>query len=287
VTLRHVELRPGADADGFRRAARLLIAAGVPPGDVVWTAEATPSLLGETVAGPAPPFGLPRAVADLIRLVVCHRDPQRYALLYTLVWRIRHGEPALLAVPSDPLVHRLETMRKTIARDLHKMHAFLRFRRIDEGDGRERFVAWFEPGHFILEETADFFVDRFRAMRWSILTPVGSLHWDGAGLTVGPAASRGDAPEGDPFEAGWRDYYENVFNPARVNPEAMRGEMAKKYWRNMPEAAAIPALIRTAPARVAEMLAREAALPVRRNPDRALAALQRERRARAKASRDA
>jgi DNA polymerase len=278
MTLRHVALRPGADTAGFRSAVRTLIAADIPPQDVVWTTGETPSLLGKTVAGEAPAIGLPRAVADLVRLVVCHRDPQRYALLYTLIWRIRHGETALLAVPSDRLVHRLETMRKTIARDLHKMHAFLRFRRVEAREGGERFVAWFEPGHFILEETADFFVDRFRAMAWSILTPVGSLHWDGASLAIGPAASRGDAPAGDPFEEGWRGYYESTFNPARVNPDVMRGEMAKKYWHNMPEAAAIQDLIRTAPARVTEMLAREASLPVKRSPERALAALAENRR---------
>ena len=53
--------------------------------------------------------------------------------------------------------------RKSVRRDLHKMHAFVRFRRI-EVDGDERFVAWFEPDHFILEATAGFFVERFRAL---------------------------------------------------------------------------------------------------------------------------
>ena len=42
----------------------------------------------------------------------------------------------------------------------------------------ERYVAWFEPEHHILRRVSSFFVDRFAAMRWSILTPDGSLHWD-------------------------------------------------------------------------------------------------------------
>ena len=98
-------------------------------------------------------------------------------LLYRLIWRVLNGERALLEVASDPLVHRLERMARTIRRDLHKMHAFLRFRRV-EGEDRERFVAWFEPEHFILEATAQFFVDRFRSLDWTILTPIGSLRWD-------------------------------------------------------------------------------------------------------------
>ena len=154
---------------------------------------------------------LPRAVGDLIRLVVCHRDPERYALLYQLVWRVLNGERDLLEVTSDLLVHRLDRMARSVRRDLHKMHAFLRFRRLD---GSERFVAWFEPDHFILEAAAPFFVDRFR-LDWAILTPVGSAWWNREMLAFGPPARRDEAPGGDAFEAGWRSYYESVFNPAR------------------------------------------------------------------------
>jgi DNA polymerase len=277
--MRRVVLQPGADLAGFRHAVRLLIAAGTPPQDVAWSIDAAPSLFGQDVSGAAPPVALPGMAADWIELVVCHRDPERYALLYALVWRLLHGGPALLAVGSDRLVHRIALLAKTIRRDLHKMHAFLRFRRIEDAGGTERFVAWFEPGHYIVEATADFFVDRFRGMTWSIFTPVGSLHWDRTRLVVGPPGTRADAADADGFEAGWRGYYESIFNPARVNPTAMRAEMAKKYWHNMPEAAAIPDLIRTAPARVAEMIAREAAAPRKRNPDKAVSAMLEQRTA--------
>ena len=69
-------------------------------------------------------------------------------------------------------------MQKAIRREIHKMHAFVRFRRVEDEDG-ERYVAWFEPEHDILERIAPFFAGRFPSMRWSILTPLGSLHWDG------------------------------------------------------------------------------------------------------------
>jgi DNA polymerase len=273
VTLRRIALKEGADLGGFQRAVRLLAAAGVSPPEVVWTIGDTPSLLGEAVCGEAPPITLPRSVAELIADVVCHRDPQRHALLYTLVWRYLHGERDLLAMHNDPLVHRIGMMRKAVRRDLHKMHAFLRFRCVEGPDGTERFVAWFEPGHFIVEATAAFFVERFRGLVWSILTPVGSLHWDRERLVIGPPGRRDDTPDGDGFEAGWCSYYESVFNPARVNATAMRSEMAKKYWRNMPEAVAIPHLIRSAPARTQAMIEREATTTIRRNPDKAVAAM--------------
>ncbi|QJP17395.1 UdgX family uracil-DNA binding protein [Starkeya sp. ORNL1] len=267
-----IELKAGADPDGFRHAVRALVAQDAMPENVVWATQDTPDLFGAAPLGEAPPVALPRAVGELAELVVCHREPERYALLYTLIWRIIHGERALLEVQSDPLVHRLAMMAKAVGRDLHKMHAFVRFRRAETDDG-ERFIAWFEPDHFIVEATAGFFVDRFPGMKWSILTPVGSLHWNGEELAVGPPAERSGAPDSDGVERGWLGYYESAFNPARANPTAMRAEMPRKYWHNMPETQAIPALLQTAPSRVRDMLEQEAAMPIKRNPDKAVAAM--------------
>jgi probable DNA metabolism protein len=267
-----IALRAGADLDGFRQAARELIAAGFPPAEVAWTTAAFPTLFPAVRCDAAPALSLPRAAHHLIRTVARHRDPERHALLYTLIWRLLHGERHLLEIASDPLVHRLRRMESAVRRDIHKMHAFLRFRRTEAGGG-ERFVAWFEPEHFILDATAGFFADRFRALRWSILTPQGSLHWDGHDLRHGPPARREDAPAADPFEDGWRGYYESTFNPARANLALTRSHMAKKYWKNLPETAAIPEMVRTAPSRVQGMIDREAAMPTHRNPDRAVAAL--------------
>jgi len=277
MTLRSVALKEGADLGGFQRALRQLLAADVAPPDVAWTIGGAPSLLGNAVCGDAPPITLPRSLVEAIEDVVCHRDPQRYALLHSLVWRFLHGERAVLAMHNDPLVHRIEMLRKAIRRDLHKMHAFLRFRCVAGPGGTERFVAWFEPGHFIVEATAAFFVDRFRGLVWSILTPVGSLHWDREHLVIGPPGRREDTPDSDGFESGWCSYYESVFNPARVNATAMRAQMAQKYWRNMPEAAAIRQLIRSAPARTQAMIEREATTTIKRNPDKAVAAMLRGR----------
>ena len=270
--MHRVSLAEGADLAGFRAILRRLIPAGVAPEAVVWSRGGS-DLFGADPLPEAGAISLPREVVRLIECVVCHRDPERFALLYQLVWRIQRGARDLLTIASDPLVHRLEWMRKSVRRDIHKMHAFLRFRRIDGPDGTERFAAWFEPEHFILEAAAPFFVNRFRALDWSIVTPVGSAHWLGGQLCFGPAGKRDDVPASDAFEAGWRIYYESTFNPARANPDMMRKEMPVRYWRNMPEAAAIPDLLRGAQKRTAEMIEREGAMPRKREPEKAVAAM--------------
>jgi DNA polymerase len=110
-------------------------------------------------------------------------------------------------------------------------------------------------------------------MIWTILTPKGSLHWDRKELRFGPPATRSDASGADAFESGWRTCNESTFNPARTNLQVMRQHMPKKYWNHMPETQSIPHLVRTATSRVQDMIDREAAMPVKRSPEKTAAAM--------------
>lgn len=267
-----ISLAHGANLEGFRVAARRLIAADAPPERVVWRADAQAGLFGAEVEGEAAPLMLPKTATDLVRTVVCHGDPERYALLYALIWRLKHETRALLEIASDQLVHRLQGLAKAVRRDLHKMHAFVRFRRVMDAE-TERWIAWFEPDHFIVEAAAGFFVNRFRGMDWAILTPKGSLHWDRRTLQVGPGARRDEAPGEDDFESHWREYYESTFNPARLNTELMRKEMPQRYWKNLPEAQDIARIAREAPGRLDLMLARQSEDSRKRTPAKAVAAM--------------
>lgn len=255
----------GADElDEWRSAVRLLIGAGIAPERIVWTG-GDDANCGDLLAVPTDPAVLPqqpgaaetlrvpKRFIDLAGKALLHTDPGRHALLYRLVWRLQR-QPGLLADAADPDVRRLDDLAKAVRRDIHKMRAFVRFRSVENGDDAPSYVAWFEPQYRILRSNAAFFVGRFAAMRWSILTPQGSLHWDGERLLEGPPAQRDDAPAGDPAEELWRTYYASIFNPARLKVKAMLKEMPRRYWKNMPEATLIPGLVAGAQAREAQMV---------------------------------
>jgi len=257
----HVALAAPDDFEAWRETARRLLMAGVPPEAVSWSEpDGTADLLscGGDASLPEPPADAPqprapRTFVQLAQKALLHSDPARFDLAYRLLWRLQCC-PGLMEDAADGDVRRLADLARAVRRDIHKMRAFVRFRSVMEADGSERFVAWFEPSHHILRANARFFVDRFASMRWSILTPAGSLHWEGEALSEGPPASRGDAPAGDPAEALWKRYYASIFNPARLKVGAMLREMPRKYWRNMPEAALIPELVAGAQAREAAMV---------------------------------
>ena len=256
-----VELPEPDDFEFWRERARALIQCDVPPDRIAWI---EPGGSGDLFAhgerrSPMPepdakPVRANKRFVSLAKNAALHSDPERFALLYRLLWRLQ-ANPRMMEDKADPDVRRIEELDKNVRRDSHKMHAFVRFRLVEneETDG-EHYVAWFEPEHYILRANAGFFMRRFANMRWSILTPQGSLHWDTETMREGPPADRADAPGGDPMEDLWRTYYASIFNPARLKIGAMLKEMPRKYWKNMPEAALIPELVAGAQKRESTMV---------------------------------
>ncbi len=288
------------DWKGFVHAARALVEAGAAPTRVRWTDGTQPQsggLFDEARYVPAlelptaRALSLPASFVERAKTALLHADPLRFDLIYRMVWRLSQDRN-LVHDLLDPDRLRLDTLVKAVRREEHKMHAFVRFRKVAAGpvDGaadaasggsggdrtaaassggtgagtgraqvaREsvvRHVAWFEPDHHVLEAVAAFFVRRFAAIEWAILTPRVCVAWDRRKLTFGPGANKADAPAADADEALWLAYYGSIFNPARVKEAAMKKEMPRRYWKNLPEAQLIAPLLADAPARVQRMVA--------------------------------
>ncbi len=219
---------------------------------------------------------VPAPIVDLFADVALHRDAQRHALIYRLLWRARH-EPSLWADPIDADLTLARRMAQAVRRDAHKMRAFVRFRPVapmargdsdgdSDGAGDPLHLAWFVPAHHVVEIAAPFFARRFANLRWAILTPDRSVRWDGRVLHFGPAADADAAAAADAGEALWLTYYASIFNPARLNLATMAREMPRRYWAALPEAALIAPLAAAARQRSAAMVAAAPTRPVRRLP---------------------
>jgi probable DNA metabolism protein len=266
--VRTVRIAPTLEA--WRAQARRIILARISPGELLWSdeREAAGYLFASNEGSdlPAAPgsFNAPREFLSLTKSVACHRSPERWGRLYRVLWRlVVERDIHLLRKPNDDDVRALETMAKAIGRDRHKMTAFVRFRKVGEDaeTGREQFVAWFEPDHYIVELTAPFFVKRFTGMDWSILTPDKCIHWDGETLHTTAGVTKAEAPDEDALDALWLSYYRSIFNPARLKMKAMQAGMPKKYWKNLPEASLIHELMVNASQRSEAMIAKDATTP--------------------------
>lgn len=237
----------------WRTQARQLLGAQIPPEFVYWGGDQAALFdLPEPVLHQEP-IKVPRSFFDFAEAIACHRDPERWALLYQALWRITHGEKHLFDLQTDPLVHRLSMMNKAVRRDAHKAKAFVRFRETQDEFGTH-FIAWHRPDHKILPLVAPFFGRRFAVMRWAILTPDQSVHWDGEKLQYGTGVPQSEAPDEDGLEDLWRSYYRATFNPARIKLDMMRREMPVRHWATLPETNIIPEMLAEAEERIAEMV---------------------------------
>ncbi|MFT3811958.1 MAG: TIGR03915 family putative DNA repair protein [Acidovorax sp.] len=270
-----LELDGPDDWPGFRAACRALLAHGADPAAVRWRwpamegaqdlgagpdlfaggpAPALPAAMLATLAGPgAAGLALSQAQLSTLRQACLHRAAGRFELCHRWLARAQ-ARPALRLDALDEDWRAIEALARPVAREIHKMHAFVRFRATQRPGAPDLHIAWFEPEHHIVRAAAPFFRKRFANMHWAILTPACSAHWDGAALRFGAGARRCDAPPADAGEALWLTYYASTFNPARLKEQAMLREMPRRYWRNLPEATLISTLVQQARARAGRML---------------------------------
>jgi len=245
-------LRHAADWAGFAAQLPALLGGA----DASWTRDigAQAALFDDAAERDLRPWQPPDGWDELGRRVAMHDDDARYACLLAFARRLQH-EPGLWQDRLDVERRRLESLARQVDREIHKMHAFVRFREVADAQaaGGSRHVAWFESAHHVLRAVAPFFVKRFAQHPWAILTPRGCLHWDGQRLSGAGPARREEAPPADAGEALWLTYYRSIFNPARLKVAAMKKEMPVRYWAQMPETRQISELVRNAPRREGQM----------------------------------
>lgn len=273
-----VLLRGATDLDGFRRAARSLLARQVPPDQVAWRtldaparglppgADGLRAAANADIFSDAPAVKVPAEFLALCERVILHTDPQRWSLLYRLFWRLAH-EPGLRHDPLDADRVRAQHLAEAVRHDLHRMEALVRFRSVHDEHFRARpqdgplHLAWFEPAHHIVEAAAPFFVRRYAQMRWAILTPGRSVEWDcvsprsragallaphgqpagmAGQLRFGPGTRRSDAPPADAGGQRWLTAYRHAFHPGRPKLGTTQQDTPRPPWRGQPQGVSPP-----------------------------------------------
>jgi DNA polymerase len=228
------------DFGEWRRLARRLLLAAMPPEGVVWFEPGTTAGLFDDHDHLVPVDNravgtVPKRFIELGEKAIQHRDTERFALLYRLLWRLQRF-PDLLQNRSDPDVGKLDRRVAAVERDAHRMLSSARFRSVIGDDGVERFLAWYAPEHYTLEATAPLFLRRFRGSSWGIVTPYRSAFGAGGALSFGPGQHQGEFPAEDAADEAWIAYYAAASDPSRLSPAPLTAAHAVKSGRNPPDA---------------------------------------------------
>lgn len=248
----HAVIDPTYDA--WHEKARMLLERGIAPDQVIWTTADAPQplLAGGSADVEALPtldrpnrFTVPRRFVETARLATHHAAPERWALIYRVLWRIVNGERQLMQNELDGDVRTLGALAQSVTRDVERMKAFVRFRAIGP-QGAEHFVAWHRPDHDVASLVATHFADRYPNMQWSIFTPQSSIHWDGRQVRREAGVPASAIPSEDSTraaEALWRTYYAAAFNPARANERKVSRDIPQRFRQTLPEASLITPLL--------------------------------------------
>lgn len=266
-----------SDFASWRNEARKFLSRDVKPDHIIWpgddtelsffgamasdeprdvTKTAAPRNFGATTTGAGnvrpQEFKIDREFIELARFASCARDPKRWSLLYRILYRLKHENKSLVKIVSDPDIVQALHLQKMVRTDIHKMHAFVRFKQTVL-NGQDIYAAWHAPSHLCHEEAIPFFVRRFGDKPWIIFTPDKSAYYDGQSLHWGAGIPQHKFTIKDDFDEMWKSYYASIFNPARIKIKAMQKEMPKKYWQSLPEAEIIRDLLKRAPSRLQDM----------------------------------
>lgn len=249
----------------WRRAARALLRQGVEPSQIEWAeseeggATVTDVALAVVpvvpVASAAP--AVPRQLLARLKTAACFRAPDRWALLYRILWRWTHGERHVVDL-KDADGALLDQRIRVVEHETDDLVILTLFRRRDPSMGLPELVGWYEPHHDLLERAAARVGARMGDSTWMLATPQGAAFWNGMLLRIGrPAAEEheqaahalpasamiGEAITSEPTEALWLAHYASVFN-AEPSPVPLR------YWRMPPAGPPLPAHLARARSRL-------------------------------------
>lgn len=199
-----VVLAHQVDLKTWRQAARQHVLAGTPPDSLSWRVAQSPgdlqSVFRETSSlqtGPEAVLHLPRRVVAWIVLALQAHQPERFAVLYRLVFRVVHEHLDPAAMPEDPDVRSVVSLVEAVKTEA------ARFRLgFTQAFADPACSLWQDtPSAYVVEGNAAYCMARY-ARPWEVRTPYRRMRWDGRALWFG--AGQTHAGGGAEHEEGWQ-----------------------------------------------------------------------------------
>lgn len=175
-------------------------------------------------------------VERFYRVFLSEQDGVELALLRLIQACLAQGGGVLTDFRFEP-AWRVERLAQQVGREVHRMHAFVRFEQ--RGDGR--YVAEIGPDFNVLPLIGEHFVERYPAQDWAIVDihRKYALVYDRATRSTcfvpADAVLTPHTEDEAAFQQMWQTYFRAVTIPERRNPRLHRQHVPRRYWPYLTE----------------------------------------------------
>ncbi len=184
-----------------------------------------------------------RAGSDTPRILYhcfLSEQPGIEMLLYRFVRLAMKSDKSILENFREPVVLRLHRIERQIHREVHRMHAFVRFQETRDG----LYAALVTPDFNVLPLLSPHFKARYPAFRWLIYDTrrrYGLYHEDHATRFITLDATPQQLSEGlltgaeTDYQVLWQTYFSSVDIPERRNMKLHLQHVPRRYWKYLVE----------------------------------------------------
>lgn len=187
-----------------------------------------------------------KQVAKLVFRVFHSEHERREAILLHLLRRIFSEGAAVLDDFTDDQVLRCSKLNNQMGREIHRMHAFVRFQQTPD----DLYVALINPDFNVLPLLEDHFVARYPAQNWLIYDTIRhyGLHYEEASeQTSFITFAEGQhgrlrqlsesmlAERETNYQQLWKAYFDAVDIPERRNLKLHLQHVPRRYWKYLVE----------------------------------------------------
>ncbi|WP_235297397.1 TIGR03915 family putative DNA repair protein [Portibacter marinus] len=180
-----------------------------------------------------------RMIKQIYRCFLSEQDGIEMRLL-VLIRQIFKGNTGYFYNYGDENVMALHKVLKMIRREVHRMHAFVRFQELKDGS----YAAVVEPDFDVMPLIGQHFEDRYPSMEWIIfdVRRQYGLHYkdfkstfigfEEKLLTIKSSALSTEELE---YQKMWRQYFQSVNISERNNAKLHLRHVPRRYWNNLIE----------------------------------------------------
>lgn len=184
-----------------------------------------------------------KGIAQLLRVYLSEQPEAERLILSAVYQAIAEPRKNILENYADPDIMAIAKITKSISREVHRMHAFVRFEKLQD----EVYFAKIEPDYNVLSLIISHFKNRYRDQKWMIYDlrrqygafyDLDSVQFFERGLNISQNLSKTanllHAEELN-YQTLWQRYFTKTNIPERKNLKLHVQSLPKRYWKYLTE----------------------------------------------------